>query len=373
MRERSHIFTHLKTLNGNLISYYARPKNFNTGGVSATKDDWLKAFSKFGVPHVVEAYMAQGLKPIGKCATSVPIKHFFKHRVFSIPIELGALNRKHSLIYLHEGWTLSNFIVAIFCKVNKISYALMPHGVYEPQIVKTLKWLKIRILIEKFVISNALYVHLFFEGERHNVYSISKKAKIVIAPTGLEVSRNSDSRWIGDENYFLYAGRIDPHHKGLDLLINSWKFIGKNEKLILAGPDYNGGVDFVLKLLQELGLQDEVILIGNQDLEELSSLMIHSRGFIHISRWESYGRSPIHAISLGVPTLISDQMQISKVSEISKMAYVTPLTREGILGGIEMISKLRREDHLDKFETNLEFFEAFFSWNRILNSLFNQI
>ena len=162
----SSIFDRLKSQNGTLISYYARPSSFNTGGVNSTNADWMKVFSDYGVPNLVSAYMENGLIPIAGTEPKVPVRHFLNHRVFSIPVQFKFLKKECSLVYIHEGWTLSNFVVAAYCVFHKIPYALMPHGVYEPQIIKTLKWFRFRIPFEKFVIAHSYFVHLYFEGER---------------------------------------------------------------------------------------------------------------------------------------------------------------------------------------------------------------
>jgi len=163
MSEISSVFDQLRSQNGTLISYYARPSSFTSGGVSKTIETWMETFSEYGLKNLVQAYMHKGLHPIGKQSTIVPIKHFLNHRVFSIPTSFRFLKKEVVLVYLHEGWTLSNFIMAAYCFIHKIPYAIMPHGVYEPEIVRTLKWLKFRKILESFVIKHSRYVHLFDE------------------------------------------------------------------------------------------------------------------------------------------------------------------------------------------------------------------
>lgn len=367
------IFDRMKSQNGTLISYYARPSSFTTGGVSASSADWMKSFSDYGVKNLVCAYMKNGLPPLGETAKKIPIKHVLNHRVFSVPTDFSFLRNDISLVYLHEGWTFSNIWVAAFCFVHKIPYAVMPHGVYEPEIVKTLKWLKIRRILEKLVLRQANFVHLYFEGEKENVFKISKSARVAVAPTALNQIENYDKSWVGTGDYFLYAGRIDPSAKGLDLLIECWKDSGRSEKLLLAGPDYNDGVDFVQNLIAKLNLQDKIILLGNLNSVDLQRLMRNARGFLHISRWESYGRSAIDAIRMGIPTLLSTQMHISHVKPISNLAYITSLEYQDIIAGINLIGNLRPEEHKKSLELNFEEFANFLKWERVMNSLVSQI
>lgn len=373
MSQNISIFDRMKSQNGTLISYYARPSSFTTGGVSATSADWMKSFSDYGVKNLVCAYMKNGLPPLGDTAKKIPIRHLLNHRVFSVPTDFKFLQKDVSLVYLHEGWTCSNFLVAAFCFVHKIPYAVMPHGVYEPEIVRTLKWLQIRKIFENLVLKHAEFVHLYFEGEKENVLAISRSARIAVAPTALNSIENYDKSWVGDGDYFLYAGRIDPTTKGLDLLIECWKDAGRSEKLLLAGPDYNGGVNFVQNLISKLDLQEEIFLIGNLNSVDLELLMRHARGFLHISRWESYGRSAIDSIRMGIPTLLSTRMHISHVKPISNLAYITSLEKQDIVAGINLIGNLRPEEHKNSLDLNFDEFSNFLNGERVMNSLVSQV
>jgi hypothetical protein len=61
----------------------------------------------------------------------------------------------------------------------------MPHGVYEPGIRKTLKGpSRLRELAEKWMLSNALAVHVFFNSEAPLVQSVAPRAEILISATG---------------------------------------------------------------------------------------------------------------------------------------------------------------------------------------------
>ncbi len=373
MSEISSIFDLLKSQNGTLISFYARPRSFTSGGVSTTINTWMEAFSEFGLKNLVQAYMHKGLSPIGQLATKVPIKHFLTHRVFSIPTSFRFLKKEVVLVYLHEGWTLSNFMVATYCFIHKIPYAIMPHGVYESEIVRTLKCLRFRMVLENFVLRHSKFVHLFFDGEKEEVWKICRDVKIVVAPTVLRPIEKFDKSWIGDGNYFLYAGRIDPTHKGLDLLIECWKLAGRSEKLLLAGPDFNGGAQVIQNLISQFNLQDNVLLLGNLDFDNLTLIMRHAKGFLHISRWESYGRSAIDSIRMGIPTLISNRMQISNVKPISNIAYITSLEKEDIISGINFIGNLEAEHHKIIHELHFEAFSNYFNTRKVISSLFSQV
>jgi hypothetical protein len=100
--------------------------------------------------------------------------------------------------------------------------------------------------------------------------------------------------------------------------------------------------------------------------------MKHARGFLHISRWESYGRSPIDAILMGVPTLVSTQMQIGRTPQISNMAYVTSLSVKDIIDSINYLGELTPQQHNARYKYNFQEFSNFLNWERIMKSLESQ-
>jgi glycosyltransferase involved in cell wall biosynthesis len=59
--------------------------------------------------------------------------------------------------------------------------------------------------------------------------------------------------------------------------------------------------------------------------------------FVHISRWESYGRAVVDALAIGAPILISDCMNIARVNGISDHALVTPLEVDSIVACLRKI------------------------------------
>ena len=68
-----------------------------------------------------------------------PVRHWGDSRATFVPRGLRAQLHDLDLLYLHEGWTLSNLAAARACRAEGLPYVVMPHGVYEPGITSTLK------------------------------------------------------------------------------------------------------------------------------------------------------------------------------------------------------------------------------------------
>lgn len=110
---------------------------------------------------------------------------------------------------------------------------------------------------------------------------------------------------LGD--YFLYIGNAYPH-KNLDKLIEAFRKVhldNNNLKLVLVGKE-----DFFYEKLRnyisKIKLEESVIFYGFARDEELSNLFLHAKALIAPSLIEGFGLSPIEAMDLGCPIIVSD-------------------------------------------------------------------
>lgn len=370
MREKSSLFFETEDSQfKHCISYYARDKSFTTGGVGATIRDWNHFFNSHLGLNVTNVFMKNGLQISDSLSETLFIRHLFRRRVLAFPLNFKFLKRPNTIVYLHEGWTLSNIVLGIICKFKRVPYVVMPHGVYDPSIIKGLKCFRLRLILEKFLLKHASFVHVYFKGELNHIKQLQKKAKIKIFPTGISKDLRRGFYWSGSSNYFLYAGRLDPHFKSLDLLIHAWKILDWDTRLILAGPDYNGGRIQLESLVDSLEIRNKVIFTGELTQSELLNIMSCCRGFLHPSRWECYGRSAVESIARGVPTLISYDMQLASIPNIDLIAWITRATAPDIAESIYEMSKIEPESFKLKFDAHQDILFDFLNWSKMQDIL----
>jgi glycosyltransferase involved in cell wall biosynthesis len=118
------------------------------------------------------------------------------------------------------------------------------------------------------------------------------------------------------EDYFLFLGRYDPK-KGIDTLINAYKKILQTNltilpKLIIAGPGKNGEYG---KLIQKLVNESEELknYIELKDMvlnDEKWNLIANAKAMILWSHQENFGISVAESLGMGVPVLLSKQVNI---------------------------------------------------------------
>ncbi|KAI9132266.1 glycosyltransferase [Acaryochloris sp. CCMEE 5410] len=186
-----------------------------------------------------------------------------------------------------------------------------------PMIAKT------RLQIEKQCLEQADCVIATSPQERDYLRShVSTKGNIEVIPCGTDTQRfqhqNSTALrqklGIRDETkLILYVGRFDPR-KGIETLVRA---VGnpevqhhQNVKLIIVGGSRSGEKDSqeqnrIRAIVNELGLQDQVIFAGRIDHEHLSAYYTAADLCVVPSLYEPFGLVPIEAMACGTPVIAS--------------------------------------------------------------------
>ena len=127
---------------------------------------------------------------------------------------------------------------------------------------------------------------------------------------------------------FAYLGRLHVEHKGLDLLLNAFAKVAaeSNAYLILIGGDWRGGREMLENQAKQLGCHGRIRFLGMlHDANKWKALKM-ADAFVAPSRWEAFGIAQAEAMSLGVPTILSDSMNLAAELGRHKAALLSPLS-----------------------------------------------
>lgn len=355
-----------------ITDYYARPRTAKYGGVNTSRIELLKALERFSDAEITIINAKNGFQTEetpGIRRTELP--HLFSNHVVMIPVGIVSFVRNADYVFLHEGWNLGNAYVALCCRLFRTPYIIIPHGVYDPNIVSNLRYRLGREIIESFVLRNAHFVNIFFKCEEKHINNIAVKAKTVIAPTGIS-KRIYNYKWKGSGDYLYYAGRLDVNHKGLDILVKAFAKIDTGHKLVLQGQNFFGGVDVLKALISDLNLTEKVKILPHASHHEIMKMTEQCVAFVHISRWESYGRSVVDALSIGAPTLISRSMNISTTQDAEKVFEIVELQEQYVIDGINRLLEKCRKNYSD---ANLRsaWIKDSFNWEKTVEILLSHL
>ena len=137
--------------------------------------------------------------------------------------------------------------------------------------------------------------------------------KVVMITNTLPFKNTSDLDFSKKEKIILYTGRIHPE-KGLDILINSFVLLGTDEwQLCIVGPystEAGGGGVAYLQQLKMLAKSCNVVFLEPIfDINKLSEIYSRASIFVYPSvagQGETFGVSPLEAMSWGCATIVSD-------------------------------------------------------------------
>ncbi|AMQ55341.1 glycosyltransferase family 4 protein [Algoriphagus sanaruensis] len=153
------------------------------------------------------------------------------------------------------------------------------------------------------------------------------------APKGLKAASDPQflvKKHLPKKGYFVHIGTFDKR-KNLPLLVNSFAQYLKQQptiqKLVLAGgPGQSKQMnDFpvVEKLIESLGLQEQIILPGYLSDGEVKALYEGAFAYVFPSQNEGFGIPILESMGFGVPVIHSDQLALLEVAGGAGLPFQT--------------------------------------------------
>lgn len=251
-------------------------------------------------------------------------------------------------------WAIQHCFIARFLRKKNIKYYIKPHGAFNKiaqknSKIKFLKKLIARILIFNNYVKNSNGLIFLNEMEKEN--SIYRKKNEFILPNGIEelnIELIDNPKKDKDIN-FIFLGRIDIFHKGIDILL---KTILENKKYFIKNKVvfnfYGSGREDDMYLFNNYLKQiPEVIqyhgsIYGQDKYKELQRNDI----FILTSRFEGMPMGILEALSFGVPCFVSKETGMGEYIEKYNAGWVIK-SREELFNNLKECIK--------EFEKNSEY------------------
>jgi glycosyltransferase involved in cell wall biosynthesis len=343
-----------------VLHYYARYLE-HPSGVTDALNHWAEASIRAGDDVEIVAATPRGAdtNEFALRDLTSTTAHVGRGRNSWIPVGLFIKLRKNDLLVLHEGWVLSNVVAMIAAQVRGAKVVVMPHGVYEEQVITHQKDVgSLRRSLDRWVLRRADAVHIFYPGERDVVRALEPSVdKFIVAPNGT-VDPGKSAEWNGTGDYFLWMGRFDVYHKGLDMLLDFWANLpAPAPKLMLAGPNFMDGREKTLDLIEHHKLKGVVEVRGRVSGAEKDALLAACRAYIHPSRWESCSIMLLEALAAGVPSLIS--------SRIHAAHELGPI---GVLHSTDFTADAAEHDGISRIDRNAALGARAAKWARATGS-----
>jgi glycosyltransferase involved in cell wall biosynthesis len=275
----------------------------------------------------------------------------------------------HSIVILNGIFHASIYAMSRLCRKHNVPYIIAPHDVYSPPMFARsphLKW-PYWWLLEKRMLQQAKAVQVLEvrQGEWLRRLGINTTLLTVsngtivgsgLANLGVQQHENSVPK-------LFFFGRMDRHHKGLDLLLKAFSIIVKQTpvELTIQGPN-EGDRPMLERQAQELAIP--VTFLDPEYQRSPVSIISQYDIFCLPSRFEGFGLSALEAMMAERVLLVSEVAGIAPHIEASGCGIVVAPTVTAIVQGL--VTLLERRSEWQKMGLQgREYAIQQLDWNRI--------
>ncbi len=270
--------------------------------------------------------------------------------------------KKYDIIHYHaEGscamlWIPHLFRKRIIVTIHGLDWKRSKWGGFATKYIKFGEKLAAKYADEIIVLSKDVqnYFKKNYNRETHFIPNGVNKPQIK------EASVIKQKYGLEKDNYILFLARIVPE-KGLDYLIDAYKQIDTNKKLVIAGGASHTN-DYLEKIKQKALEDERIIMTGFVQGEELEEL--YSNCFLYClpSDIEGMPLSLLEAMSYGRNCLVSSIKENTDVTE----EYATVFKKSDVNDLKNKLQECLDGKNRKKFEEISEFILNKYNWNDIV-------
>ncbi len=226
------------------------------------------------------------------------------------------------VVHIHTVWEEPQHLAARSAKKQNVPYLISPHGMLDPWSLSQSKWKKKLYLAWRLRknLNDATALSFTTPIEQQLVRQLGLRPPGVIEVLGLDLNEyetlpparafHEKFPEVGDRRIVLFLSRLHLK-KGLDLLLPAFAQAKLADTvLVLAGPDDDGYQADVQAMVQELGLDEQVIFTGMLFDRDKHAALAAADLFVLPSYQENFGLVVIEAMAAGLPVVISDQVNL---------------------------------------------------------------
>lgn len=214
-------------------------------------------------------------------------------------IEIHSLYLFHTLATSRAAWRRS------------VPYVLRPHGTLNPYHRRSSSGRKAvyERLIENATLRRASIIHCTTEAEAQHVRSLGYARTAVVAhPVADTLFALGDG---AREPLVVHIGRLDAK-KGVDLLVEAFARAAPPDwELVIAGADFGGLTQPLMRLASGLGVGSRTRLTGHLNASDRDELLARASVFVLASDDENFAVAAAEALAAGVAVIVTPGVGIA--------------------------------------------------------------
>jgi glycosyltransferase involved in cell wall biosynthesis len=324
---------------------------------------WLLGPPRAGAENVFAAVadvgVGQVLFPLGR----VPGR-------LSADVARRVTTRRVDVVHLHGVFSPRNNEVAWRLRVP---YVVSPHGGYTAEALEHHAFRKRMFAwaFERRLLRGARVICALTRAEMQDIRRFGVDNAVAVIPNGVvvppsgSVDRESLRATLGlgpETRVAIYVGRFDVHAKRLDDVVQAiaatpaWH-------LHLVGGDFHGGARRLDQLVRALRLEDRVQIKPPRRGDALRDALACADLFVLMSRSEGMPMALLEAASLGIPSLVSPEVERSTGVSGTGAAWVTAVDQLSVT--LQQVASARRDEWTSRSDAALRYARRH-NWSRIV-------
>jgi glycosyltransferase involved in cell wall biosynthesis len=234
------------------------------------------------------------------------------------------------IVHVHGDFAPDNFRVRGLFRCPRI---ISPHGSFHAQVLRKHGTTKnVYLGIARRSLHRGAAFHALSPSEADAIRRVVPGAEVFIFPNGpspamQEYMTSGPVPWRVGPVTFLFAGRLDVFHKGLDIALDAFSLACKRLRetdllLVLAGPDVGGGRHALEERARILGVDRKVRFAGRLEADDLSRVYREADVYLQVSRNDGFPLSVVDALLMGIPAILSTEVGITSYQGIGVLPHV---------------------------------------------------